>query len=374
MAYLDCDLGQPEFSPSGQVSLHIITETVLGADAPSKASVKSLISSTGPSFSHPREPYRAHFLGSVSPKSNPEGFVEAIVALLESFYLDVQFRDFANTSTQHSSRPIPLIINTQGWVKGLGADLLERISQHAKPTWIFTLQPDTPFEQQPPPSLDAPDCQHRVLSGVSPGDSRHKLSAADLRGISLLSYFHSTKTSENSVEWDTSKALGGCTPWEIDRSFLHSIIISGSDAHDVVEEEIDNALSASLVGLVRSDRDPTSSGDPLYARSRPLPSLASSECLGLALVRFASRDSSTFHLVTPVSGETLARCHTLVKGDLELPVWAYLDYDDGNVVEEDKEKIFGMEKSQIPFLQWTSGATGSSRRRVRRNVMRRGQM
>ena len=42
---------------------------------------------------------------------------------------------------------------------------------------------------------------------------------------------------------------------------------------------------------------------------------------------------------------------------------------------EDEGGVAGVEKGQVPYLQWEKGeGLGSERRRVRRNLMRKAQM
>jgi polynucleotide 5'-kinase involved in rRNA processing len=54
VGYLDCDLGQTEFTPAGMVSLHAITEPVFG-----------------PTYMHLRTPASACNIGATSPKDTP---------------------------------------------------------------------------------------------------------------------------------------------------------------------------------------------------------------------------------------------------------------------------------------------------------------
>jgi len=71
----------------------------------------------------------------------------------------------------------------------------------------------------------------------------------------------------------------------------------------------------------------------------------------------------------------LADARVLVKGDIELPIWGMLDFrqlcDNGDI-----GTIAGVERGKVPYLQWgrsSKGAIGADKRRVRKNLMRRGQ-
>ena len=75
------------------------------------------------------------------------------------------------------------------------------------------------------------------------------------------------------------------------------------------------------------------------------------------------------HLLTPVPPALLSGVRVLIKGELELPVWGMLDFRSA------QGNIAGVERDKVPFLRWgKSEGAGAERRRVRRNIMRRGQM
>jgi polynucleotide 5'-hydroxyl-kinase GRC3/NOL9 len=277
--------------------------------------------------------------------------------------------------------PIPLIVNTQGWVRGLGADLSDRISEIINPSHIFAFGGDgtsDPFESNNPGAV------HRELEAISAGEAALKLNASDARGLSLMSYFHSTLDGEN-IFWTTNSSLCSMSPWEIQcRSAIDYVALSGAEGDNVVPEELENALTGSVVGLIRSeiqDRREINAGFP-YIQGGELPPPVQSECIGVALVRHASSEEGVVHLVTPVDGRLLVGCRILVKGDIELPVPAMLRYELGverNVeamAGEESETLFGVEHSRVPFLQWAMSVqgAGASKRRARRNVMRRGQV
>ena len=94
VAVLDIDCGQPEFSPPGLLSITIITKPLL---SPPPANLTT---------SHAK----AYFFGDVTSKNDPVKYT-ALVAKLVAFY---------HSSLSH----LPLIVNTDGWVKSLGYNLL----------------------------------------------------------------------------------------------------------------------------------------------------------------------------------------------------------------------------------------------------------
>ena len=77
------------------------------------------------------------------------------------------------------------------------------------------------------------------------------------------------------------------------------------------------------------------------------------------------------HVLTPLPPHLLAKCRIVVKGEMELPIWGMLDFR----VDGESGSVAGVEKSKVPYLQWGKGeGIGGERRRVRRNLMRKGQM
>jgi polynucleotide 5'-hydroxyl-kinase GRC3/NOL9 len=76
------------------------------------------------------------------------------------------------------------------------------------------------------------------------------------------------------------------------------------------------------------------------------------------------------HILTPVPPHLFSKCRVLVKGEMELPLWGMLDF------RSDVEGVIaGVEKAKVPYLQWGKGeGLGGEKRRVRRNLMRKGQM
>ena len=312
-------------------------------------------------------------------KADPAYYLACISSLLEVFLAEIQGGIDIGYMEHDSSLPIPLIVNTQGWVRGLGADLSGRISDMIKPSHVFTFGTNggDAFE----PSIAG--AAHHELEAISPGEAPLTLNAHDARGLSLVSYFHSALHGED-VSWSTNSSLCSMSPWEIQcRVAIDYIAISGAEGENVVPEELENALVGGIVGLTRSEiqgRHEVDAGFP-YIQGGELPPPAHSECVGVALVRYASGEEGVIHLITPVDGDQLASCRVLVKGDIEVPVSAMLNYESD--VEQNTEAItskrletlFGVERRRVPFLQWASTqGVGVAKRRARRNVMRRGQV
>ncbi|KAF4582699.1 Polynucleotide 5'-hydroxyl-kinase grc3 [Pleurotus pulmonarius] len=376
VAFLECDIGQSEFGPAGMVSLHVLDKPVLG-----------------PAFTHPSLPFRAHFIGSTSPRSSPSHYLASVDSLFQTYRTEVQTPGLEPPAGNKISEYIPLVVNTMGWVKGLGASLLESIEEIVHPTHVFEFESSAPFSSRNP--IASPSAiQHRFLE---PFVSSLAYTAADQRSLSILSYFHAVFLDRRGIGdtgsdfalttpdlWDTSLPLCARFPFEVDcRTAFERVVLAGSDSDDVVPEQIHTVLNGALVALVACEEgapdahldlaSQTPSNSPFsipYVQGGPPPPPSASTCLGLALIRAISPDKQKMHILTPLPPSSLARCRVLVKGEVELPIWGMLDFR-----EQEEGVLAGFEKHKMPYLQWgKSEGVGVERRRVRRNLMRRGQM
>ncbi|KAG6878011.1 hypothetical protein C0992_008758 [Termitomyces sp. T32_za158] len=382
VAYLECDLGQSEFTPGGMVALNVVSTPLFG-----------------PPFTHPTLPYTAHYVGATTPRSSPSLYLAAVQAILETYRLDIQIPSTSWPNSDVDTRvsgSIPLVVNTMGWNKGLGADLTLKLQEMIGPTNIYEIEtPYDPAWPTPVPrDVDVAVPSHpakiHILKSAPASMLSANYSAVDHRSLSIMSYFHAAFPSPTppadelpqitALTWHTSIPLCALPPFEVDcvRSF-DKVILTGAGTEDVVPSEIARVLNGGLVALVACtpgtlDLDLTSETSEIripYTQAFGIPSPASSRCLGLALIRSVSphEPQTQMHVLTPLPPKLLPTCRVLVKGELELPIWGMLDH------REEGDAIAGVESNKVPYLQWGKGeGVGGERRRIRRNLMRRAQM
>ena len=376
----------------------------------------------GPPFSHPTLSNRAHYIGATTPRSSPAHYLASVQALFQAYELDVRtpllfYDDRMDVHVESGvelpnriSDVIPLVVNTMGWNKGIGADMNRRIQDIIQPTHIFeitalnavddltyeTNQPDFGFESK---SQFYAQIDPVVPSSVAPLHTLY--TPADHRVINLLSHLHAVFTTPSreiadpsgttsleqitATSWRTALPLCSQAPYAVDwRVALDRILLVGSGAEDVIPAEVGRVLNGALVGLVSSWEDgdvaitDTRQALPYVQGARP-PTPTSSTCFGIALIRSLSESESSgeaeMHVLTPVPPAFLKHSRVLVKGEMELPVWGMLDYAAGGDDDEWKNGVAGVEWGRVPYLQWGKGeGAGSQRRRVRRNLMRKAQM
>ncbi|KAG8900022.1 Polynucleotide 5'-hydroxyl-kinase grc3 [Tulasnella sp. 403] len=382
VAYLECDLGQAEFSPSGMVSLHVIKRPIFG-----------------PPFSHLQWPIAAHYIGSDSPRSSPHHYISAIAALLQTHKSDIQYAPFEGAEDLVDKRNhsmTPLVINTSGWTRGMGGDLLRQIQELARPTHIFdidgqrgpgheelgpgdrtslqeiegaTVWTDESFLPRSFNSSCSQAAMYR-LRPFNPPPSARVPSPAELRALCIMSYFYG-RPSDEGMTWRVNRSLVAIPPYQVDVTVaFDAVILTGSGAEDVVVEEVLRTLACSIVGLVESTAQGDSSrtsGFP-YIQGRGPPDPWTSRCLGLGFIRGISSSAEStgvcIHLLTPLPPSVFRRCRVMVKGELEMSIWAFMDRS-----EEERPNGWGV----MPYLTHNSGAAAvGSKTKTRKNVLQRG--
>lgn len=362
----------------------------------------------GPAFTHPRLPYRTHFLGTYTPLTCPDEYLAAIQHLLHVYHTEL-------------SEEMYLVINTQGWVKGLGEELLRSIEEMADATYTFSF--DTKEEEHddddgdrngwtrsPGPADDDDDdalstaSEDRVRRGrfrlkqapVTPLQQRY--AAADYRNLSTLSYLHASfdpdpyDSNERRPTWDFTSPIIAMPPLEVSLSPdgpLRSVYMQGEGAEGIAERDLPLALNGAMVALIHDQSDVEAPAESaVYIQGRPLPSLDSVNCLGLALVRAvipiprmqnglvlsAPPSGYKLHLITPLPAYVLAKANAVIRnGAMELLTPAMLDWRSGaGTGGVSEEGLAGVPWGEVPFFGPETGGVGLEKRRVRRNLMRKG--
>ncbi|KAJ3925368.1 MAG: hypothetical protein NXY57DRAFT_928602 [Lentinula lateritia] len=408
LAYLDFDPGQSEFTPAGLIALTLVSDPVLG-----------------PPWTHPSVPVRAHFIGAFSPKGCPSLYLEGVRDLVR-FWLE-------EVCWEGSKSAIPLVVNTMGWAKGLGVDLMKKIQDVLTVDGVEKASYETSFGSRivgesravmhvyefGQSENEMGNGRQREMDGL-PLESTLSLlfSAADQRTMNIMSYFHAVFPSSSSFSsssyttashWDASLPLLARPPYQVDvgRALDRVFLLGGGG--EVIRAESESVLGGAVVALVRcepgtldaiDDNDDSTQGQnqipyfPTSNSASSYPSPLTSSAIGLALVRSVAPGGSHLHVLTPLPlsailsssstspglnmsrsldmGTGGAGARVLVKGEMEIPIWGMVDFR--RLGGRGANRGEGDEQRDIPFLQWEKGVgVGAERRRVRRNLMRKGQ-
>ncbi|CAG8512517.1 11888_t:CDS:10 [Ambispora gerdemannii] len=360
IAYIESDIGQPEFTPSGIVSLNIIDSPIFG-----------------PPFTHPKLPYRSYFIGHTNPRDCPDYYLSCLQELVAVFR-----RDFVDSSEYEDikSNRIPLIINTHG----LGYDLFLQLHNFAKPTHICQFQSLTyPYLNPPilpsyvlyPEDRPFPKLYHVDSNHSSPNSAR--FNAQFQRTLMLISYFYSVQFSSKLLPrqgfdqrwWNFDITLVQQVPWCLDwtKGLSKGVFMLCAE---VPYSQLLYALNEYSSYNNRTDSSKIIPPPYFPSPKFPPPPPAHHTCFGLAIIRSIDPSTHTFHILTPLSTTILKRVNGIIKGSLELPVCASIDE-----TSKTSTGLCRVPWKKVPYLNFDVGAgAGHAAQRVRRNLMRRGQM
>ncbi|KAH0537332.1 hypothetical protein FGG08_005848 [Glutinoglossum americanum] len=342
LAFLDLDPGQPEFSPPGQVSLFHLRSPLFGTH----------FSRTYCSLTDGGHLVRSHYIGFSTPESDPDHFISCAVDLFT-----------------HYRKLLPacaLVINTVGWVKALGLEILSNILRQSSASHLVWLTSEDLSTEE----------DHNLLWKSLEGVSVHKIplqptkhtsrTPADLRAMQILSYLHlssrkkaDTSRGSHGLLWDATPltkqppwvvGYSGPTPGIVGIAVLGEVLpiemlataINGTVVAIVVVED-DDALPEADADQKANDKTNIGKGEGprgLGIHRDPVTNLpyiptpngapldpAKTFCAGLALIRGIDTANQSVHLVTPinVSSLPLGKPIVLARGRTELPVWAYIE-------------------------------------------------
>lgn len=324
---LDLDPGQPEYVPPGALSLIHITKPNLT-----------------PPFAHTQftcpgvEVLRSHALASVSPASDPDLYRKCALDLFDTY--------------RRSFSDMPLIINTAGWIQGTGLELLEDIIMKIVPGEVLYLSEEGPLETVEALRVATSTVFTELPSQTTEFTSR---TAAHLRSMQGLAYFHSTPRNSDGRAWWDAKPLSAVTPWRVrysgPRSGIRGIL---SYDHQSPPELLADTINGMVLALVEIENEKafqglltTGSTTPGETRCLiprtpegipfiPNPNdVALDPChsrnIGLCLIRGIDTKSQALEILTPIPMERIIQKTSprsqlvLVHGKFDAPSWAYTE-------------------------------------------------
>lgn len=302
--YLETDPGQPSFTPPGMISIHSLSQPVLSAPF-ACAEMTDLV--------------RCHHLGNISPRDNPRHYVDCITDLLS-----------------HATKDDPIVINTPGWTKGTGLELLTSLIEIVMPNFIVVLSNFRNESLAQNLRHIASVCQSHLLLVESANTipPAVQLTAAELRTLNIISYFHRI----NVGTWDFTTHLTAWKPWTVkysgslEQRGIWAIAIQGEE---LLPEDIVLAVNGTMVAivLVSETTDETISLTPeglpvLSDREVKFTKPQASRCVGYAVIRGIDVKNGELLLLSPwdpsilKDGESVA----LERGHVNLPLWGMWDH------------------------------------------------
>eukprot|EP00158_Paraphelidium_tribonemae_P005391 Partr_v1_DN27313_c3_g1_i2_m46407 putative Nucleolar protein 9 len=334
VCYLETDCGQPEFTTAGVLSLQIVSSPIIG-----------------PAYTHISFD-NARTFGYNTPENDPIAYFKCILSVF-----DVYQKEYRNAG-------IPLVINTHGWIKGIGLDLVHQILQLCRPDFVLQfvgLHANGELKQHDIVTDDVktsvksawcPDRKSRVTEGelekwnfqkllIPPAFDadkfRCKWTATDQRILRAIFYF----ASFGYQRWNFLPVTAH-TPKYLP---LRKIVVTSSDGKS--DREVLTILNASFVGL----HTPELSHETLP------------ECRGIGIVRAVTHEKNTeagLYIVTPLSSTQL--------NDLNVGEIQRIDEDIAPVIRFQDPNI-----KSSPYCETfvIDGIVGHKMRKTRRNLLRK---
>ncbi|XP_070615141.1 polynucleotide 5'-hydroxyl-kinase NOL9 [Erythrolamprus reginae] len=354
LEYLECDLGQPEFTPPGCISLVNVQEPLLG-----------------PPFSHQRPPRKTAYYGDSSCEHDTERYLDTLKYVFGGY-----------------ERDVPLLVNTMGWVKGAGLLLLIDVIRSLSPTHVVQLGAEDLTElpqlsadyirsaaglhTRGRPSLKrkhpdgsqqhcrdhngtrAPQPGHQLLcvqaefpgAGI-PGVGRTHSST--LRNVTIVGYLGQLQPP--NVE--SAVPLPSLVPYQVPFSAAALKVIYV----DVAPTHILCSLNASWVGLCHlPDWVPRKAEGPVVMSQSQAPLC---DCLGFGIVRGVDMAQKLYYILTPVAPEDLCHVNCLLIGNIAIPNCIFL-----NQATTDGE---------IPYVtsDYNYEVSGAGKLKIKKHIQRR---
>ncbi|KAG5365726.1 Polynucleotide 5'-hydroxyl-kinase GRC3 [Yarrowia sp. B02] len=287
VAFVDLDPSNCEFTAPGQVSV-----TVIGAGHLSPYSI------LGPSFTHITRPAYSRFVGYNNPKDDTRGYIEACKAVID----------------HAKGLRLPLVVNTCGWVRAAGHDLLHQLMDHVRPSdVVFTRDPGIDADQAR--LAEAVKARSHILD--APDAEPPRFTGAEQHTLQTVSYLHAGNLASH---------LDDLEPLEVglDAVYLGILDSEGLDLADVAL-----STNSTLVAVMTVDKKAVKNAEVTPDGLQYLPNfdIPQGECLGQAVVQFAG---ASVRLHTPVSASLLNaqaadKAIVLVRGRIPLPVYELWD-------------------------------------------------
>ena len=389
MCLLDCDVGQPECGVPGTVSLQLVSEPLLG-----------------PPHLLAQRPFLSYYLGEVSAKHDPTLVIEMVSRLLGSYdearlaFSAGKGKRWMQDQERHddisSGRPkkerklsqsanpfealdvdcdafeaplsLPLVVNTDGYIRYMGAEILGAVVDAVGPDRVFHLMTDKdkhlPALERYKEGGENPTYSSHVAT-LAPGrSSPSRVSAVDLRTLRLIAYFLRDNPLLRCLDKDTvqirsaaivdkhgavATALCSLSSYGIP---LSQVTMQYTGAGGAIHSDaLPAALNGSLVGILEVEQAKSGIGVECVARRGG----GLSRCLGLGIVRHVDKRTNRLLLITPIPTAELSQNLLLSMGSMQLPL----------------SMIYSPYMPVHPYMTTESAGDGSSKMKARNNVKRR---
>ena len=384
VAILDIDCGQAELSPPGLLTLTIVSKPLL-SDPPihmicggscnhygrsqREVDPKDVETTTGNQIkvddSMTMKHEAAYFFGDTTSKADPDTYIQMTSQLMRRYYAlqELEKQQYGISSN------LPLLVNTDGWVKGLGYEILSAVIGTINPGHIIHINGNTKaktfdmsssyvgsmihviqsFDESSLSGIDDDNRSCRSIDSrnsstgtllASASDHRmHRLCAYFLGGYDTMINLHSRIPGEENETISFHKERGLYDPCNIIGLTLASmrpyavsfhtvriyppsgLLDSVSDLRplwgmrgDMACHDVIDTLNGCIVGLC-CNPDSFDAPSTSYNAGTGIPLL---NCIGLGIVRSVDYSRKIFFVLTPVHPQLLANVTSFVGGNIHL--------------------------------------------------------
>ena len=294
---LDGDTGQAEFGPPGLVTLTCLRQRKPMWSLPHNHMLAGQATNSNP-LAPPNATQTAIFYGGISSQLDPLRYLQSMAQLVETYR--------AASDAQYS----PLIVNLDGWVKGLGYQVLSTFLTTHEPSHVVQIVGTTATQQVDVCSIVTnTTLVHTIPSYRSRVNVSTALSVppSAWRSLRFVHYWLNDPSfevhfSQNDLiqddEGTIAQRLASQRPYMVPWA---DISCQDADGTEIAPE----ALNGSIVGLCRG----------LSSTDQNVP-----ECVGLGIIRGVDISNQLFYVLTPVVSASLQGVQTFVLGNLSLPI------------------------------------------------------
>ncbi|XP_033254464.1 polynucleotide 5'-hydroxyl-kinase NOL9-like [Drosophila miranda] len=287
LLFNDLDIGQPEIFLQQTVSCTVIEEPLLG-----------------PGFLLNKQPDRAHVVGDTNIVMCHEQYFEAVVQLMSHIQNNPEYAN------------MPFLINTMGYNRGFGLELMALLVDYIKPTDVVQISSTLPMNNfkslldwSTLSKVKGPYVYkntafmvegknhkytlHELPSVVPPRQQGvWRMSPSDMRFANLL-------VRLSSCLRGSAKHLTDCEP--LSSSFVNIQVVHSTE-EDLDKSSIIAGMEANVVYLAH-----------LEAQDLPV-------CLGIGVVRAIDFEKEKLYLVPAIPLERMCQVNCLIScGDISLP-------------------------------------------------------
>ncbi|ODV95735.1 hypothetical protein PACTADRAFT_49197 [Pachysolen tannophilus NRRL Y-2460] len=373
---MDVDPGQPEYSPPDTLSISQHISPKFGFNLSSISQQQELDEIDDQDSSILFEQY----LGSSSPNRQPARYQELIKNLYNYYEKYLQEKNQ------------PLLINTPGYVKGFGVELLKNLINVVKPTHLIYLSNNDSTESELLSQLTSEKIIK--INGYLNNINNLKYSSAQLRNFKILSYFHFTQNQQNTKEFhkkfDFMPLILSHPPYQIsytDKNDDSELQFKGISAVNILEynnnilhKDLITCLEPTVVGIYTMDSEiyqnlllkkqvESLEKFPNYIRQL---SDNMTKFQGLGLIHSINPDKKVINLYTPINTSRLMKRINendekllLIRGRTEIPVEEISP-------REIYKKYKTNNKINLPYISFEKNVgKGGKVLKIRRNIMRR---